>query len=74
MNNTVTPFERPQELAGKEFLTDAELVVIKQRAAACSMLTVTTHRAMRCFWRFLATRTNTSRLGPMAATQPILAG
>ena len=33
VNNTVTPFERPQELAGKEFLTDAELAVLKQRAA-----------------------------------------
>jgi hypothetical protein len=33
VNNTVTPFERPQELAGKEFLTDAELTVLKQRAA-----------------------------------------
>ena len=32
-NNTVTPFERPQELAGKEFLTDDELAVLKQRAA-----------------------------------------
>ena len=29
----MTPFERPQELAGKEFLTDAELAVLKQRAA-----------------------------------------
>ncbi|HEX7797964.1 MAG TPA: hypothetical protein VF456_26560 [Vicinamibacterales bacterium] len=33
VNNTVTPFERPQELEGKEFLTDAELAVLKQRAA-----------------------------------------
>jgi hypothetical protein len=33
VNNTVTPFERPQELAGKEFLTDADLAVLKQRAA-----------------------------------------
>jgi hypothetical protein len=33
VNNTVTPFERPQELAGKEFFTDAELAVLKQRAA-----------------------------------------
>lgn len=33
VNNTVTPFERPQELAGKEFLTGAELAVLKQRAA-----------------------------------------
>ena len=33
VNNTVTPFERPQELAGREFLTDAELAVLKQRAA-----------------------------------------
>ena len=33
VNNTVTPFERPPELAGKEFFTDAELVVLKQRAA-----------------------------------------
>ena len=32
VNNTVTPFERAQELAGKEFLTDAELAVLKQRA------------------------------------------
>jgi len=29
----VTPFERPPELAGKEFLADAELAVLKQRAA-----------------------------------------
>ena len=33
VNNTVTPFERPQELAGKESFTDAELAVLKQRAA-----------------------------------------
>jgi len=33
VNNTVTPFERPRELAGREFLTDAELAVLKQRAA-----------------------------------------
>jgi hypothetical protein len=33
VNNTVTPFERPQALAGREFLTDAELAVLKQRAA-----------------------------------------
>src|SRR6476646_2762947 len=33
VNNTVTPFERPQELAGKEFFTVAELAVLKQRAA-----------------------------------------
>ena len=33
VNNTVTPFERPQQLAGKEFFTDAELAVLKQRAA-----------------------------------------
>ena len=33
VNNTVTPFERPPELAGREFLTDAELAVLKARAA-----------------------------------------
>ena len=33
VNNTVTPFERPQELADKEFLSDDELAVIKERAA-----------------------------------------
>jgi hypothetical protein len=32
-NNTVTPFERPKELVGKESLTDEELSVLKQRAA-----------------------------------------
>jgi hypothetical protein len=32
-NNTVTPFERPDELSGKEFLTDGELEMLKQRAA-----------------------------------------
>ena len=29
VNNTITPFERPQELADKEFLTDDELTVLK---------------------------------------------
>jgi hypothetical protein len=33
VNNTITPFERPQELADKEFLSDDELDVLKQRAA-----------------------------------------
>ena len=33
VNNTITPFERPQELADKEFLSDDELAVLKQRAA-----------------------------------------
>lgn len=33
VNNTVTPFERPQELADREFLSDDELEVLKQRAA-----------------------------------------
>lgn len=33
MNNTVTPFERPKELAGRELLTDDELAMLKQRAA-----------------------------------------
>jgi hypothetical protein len=33
VNNTITPFERPQELADKEFLSDVELEVLKQRAA-----------------------------------------
>ena len=33
VNNTVTPFERPPELAGKEFFTNGELAVLKQRAA-----------------------------------------
>jgi hypothetical protein len=33
VNNTITPFERPDELAGKAFLTDAELSVLKARAA-----------------------------------------
>src|SRR5438093_7293589 len=32
-NNTVTPFERPRQLADKEFLTDEEVAVLKQRAA-----------------------------------------
>ena len=33
VNNTVTPFERPPALAGKQFLTSAELAVLKQRVA-----------------------------------------
>ena len=33
VNNTVTPFERPDELSGKELLTDGELETLKQRAA-----------------------------------------
>ena len=33
VNNTITPFERPQELADKEFLTDDELTMLKERAA-----------------------------------------
>ena len=28
VNNTITPFERPQELADKEFLSDDELAVL----------------------------------------------
>ena len=32
-DNTITPFERPEELAGREFLTDGELAILKQRAA-----------------------------------------
>ena len=31
-NTTVTPFERPQELAGRAFLTDEELSALKERA------------------------------------------
>jgi hypothetical protein len=31
-NNTATPLERPQELAGREFLTDAELAAMKKKA------------------------------------------
>src|SRR5262245_27085894 len=33
VNNTITPFERPAELAGKEFFSDAELQTLKERAA-----------------------------------------
>ena len=33
MNNTVTPFERPKEFAGRQLLSDDELAVLKQRAA-----------------------------------------
>ena len=33
VNNTITPFERPAELAGREFLTPAELQTLKERAA-----------------------------------------
>jgi hypothetical protein len=32
-NNTVTPFERPTELNGREFVTDAELRMFQERAA-----------------------------------------
>ena len=32
-NNTVTPFERPKQLAEREFLTDDEVSVLEQRAA-----------------------------------------
>jgi hypothetical protein len=32
-NNTVTPFERPAALNGKEFLSDEELAALKRRAA-----------------------------------------
>ncbi len=31
-NNTATPLERPQELAGREFLTDAEVAAMKKKA------------------------------------------
>lgn len=33
VNNTITPFERPAELAGREFLTPAEVETLKKRAA-----------------------------------------
>jgi hypothetical protein len=33
VNNTITPFERPPELADKEFLSDDDMQVLKQRAA-----------------------------------------
>ena len=33
VNDTVTPFERPEELADKEFFSVEELEVLKQRAA-----------------------------------------
>jgi hypothetical protein len=32
-NNDATPLERPKELAGRKFLTDAEVAVMKKRAA-----------------------------------------
>jgi hypothetical protein len=32
-NNTVTPFERPSQLAGRSTLTDAEIIILKERAA-----------------------------------------
>ncbi len=32
-NNNATPLERPKELAGKQFLTDAELAAVKARAS-----------------------------------------
>ncbi|HEY6894307.1 MAG TPA: hypothetical protein VI258_09080, partial [Rhodanobacteraceae bacterium] len=32
-NNTVTPFERPDALRDKEFLTDGDIAMLKQRAA-----------------------------------------
>jgi hypothetical protein len=51
VNNTVTPFERPRELAGREFLTDAELAVLKQRAARLFNGDGEHAPAMRCFWR-----------------------
>jgi hypothetical protein len=31
-NNNVTPLERPKELAGRQFLTDAEVAALKERA------------------------------------------
>ena len=33
-NNNATPLERPKELAGREFLTDAEVATLKAKAAA----------------------------------------
>jgi hypothetical protein len=33
MNNTITPFERPKEFAGRELLTEDELAALKERAA-----------------------------------------
>jgi len=33
VNNTITPFERPAQLAGREFLTGAEIETPKERAA-----------------------------------------
>jgi hypothetical protein len=32
-DNTITPFERPEELAGRAFLTDEQLTTLKERAA-----------------------------------------
>ena len=32
MNNTITPFERPKELAGRELLTEDEMAILKGRA------------------------------------------
>lgn len=32
-NNNVTPLERPKQLEGRQFLTDAELAVLRQKAA-----------------------------------------
>src|SRR5215471_11238228 len=31
-NNNATPLERPKELAGREYLTDAEVTALKQKA------------------------------------------
>lgn len=68
VNNSVTPFFRPKELAEKAVLTDAELAVFKERAAGSFAVIAIQRPATSCLKRSSRIQRSTEPVGRSATT------